>query len=275
MHRLLDVHSHIQFPVYDADRTDVIKRAKENGVGTIAVGTQKDTSAQAISLAKENPDLVYASVGLHPIHTERSYHDKQELGEGGDKDGFTSRGEDFNYVLYKKLALSTEVVAIGECGLDYYRLGDETKTRQKDVFLKQIELSREVKKPLMIHCRHAFADLIDILKSQAGSLIPGVIHFFTGSKEDAAKLMDIGFSFSFGGVITFALEYEDMVRFVPIKNILLETDAPYVAPVPYRGKRNEPVYVMQTAKKIAELKSLSYEEVAAQTTSNAVKLFGL
>jgi TatD DNase family protein len=137
------------------------------------------------------------------------------------------------------------------------------------VFIKQIELAIETKKPLMVHCRQAFDDLIHILNT------PGVIHFFTGTKEDAKKLLDMGFSFSFGGVITFARDYDEVIRYIPIEHILLETDAPYVTPVPHRGKRNEPMYVMEVAKKTAEIKGLSFEEICATTSENARKMFRL
>ena len=166
------------------------------------------------------------------------------------------------------------MVAIGECGLDYYRLTPGTKKKQKEVFEKQIELAQEIKKPLMIHCREAFADLIAILRVSRLTLpAPGIVHFFSGTKEDAAKLMELGFSFSFGGVITFAREYEKLIKYIPLEKILLETDAPYVAPVPQRGQRNEPAYVSEVAQKIAKIKNLDLEEIADKTFENASRIF--
>lgn len=244
---------------------------------------------------------MYATVGLHPIHTEKSYHDKKELGASGEARAFTSRGEEFGYEQYKKLAAHPKVVAIGECGLDYavfvrerseqeqkqvsaesYSEGglsiEERKRKQKAAFIRQIELALEIKKPLMVHCRNAFDDLIEIFDSYFvihNSDNPGIIHFFSGTKEDAEKLLDLGFSFSFGGVVTFARDYDEVVKYIPLDRIMLETDAPYVAPAPYRGKRNEPVYVIEVAKKISELKELSFEEITAKTTDNARQLFGI
>lgn len=269
--RFFDVHTHTQFAAYAEDQDAVIQRAFDAGVWMINVGTQKDTSADAVQTAHRFPEGVFATVGLHPIHTEVSYHDTQEL--GGEK-GFTSRGEEFDYEYYKRLAQDKKVVAIGECGLDYYRLDGQSKEKQKTVFEQQIQLAYEIKKPLMVHCRNAFSDLIAMFqvldsKSQAS----GVIHFFSGSVADAKILRDLGFYFSFGGVITFARDYDEVIRYIPIERILLETDAPYVTPVPFRGKRNEPVYVVEVAKKMAELKDLFEEEVARITTQNTRQLF--
>ncbi len=139
----------------------------------------------------------------------------------------------------------------------------------------QIELAREVQKPLMIHCRDAFKDLIDVLVACPVSHVsnPGIIHFFTGTPDDARKLLDLGFSFTFGGVITFARDYDEAIKFIPLDRILSETDAPYVAPVPYRGKRNEPAYVVEVVKKLAELKGILVEEMAGHIFQNAQRIF--
>lgn len=269
--QLLDVHTHVQFHALKEDADLVMRRALDAGIWMVNVGTQKDTSLAAINLAERYAEGVYATVGLHPIHTEKSYHDTQELGDTEEARGFTSRGEGFDYAYYKKLALHPKVVAIGECGLDYYRLESETKGKQKNTFLKQIELASETTKPLMIHCRSAFSDLIDLLEANSykPKASPGIVHFFSGTVDDAKRLLDLGFSFSFGGVITFARDYDEVLRYIPLEHIVLETDAPYVAPMPYRGKRNEPLYVVETARKMAELKSLSFEDVANITTQNA------
>lgn len=274
--RFFDVHTHVQFAVFKIDSREVISRALGNNVWMINVGTQKDTSLAAINLAKNYDDGVYATVGLHPIHTEASFHDVKELGDGVVAQAFTSRGEEFDYEYYKNLSLDPKVVAIGECGLDYYRLTVDTKEKQKEILMRQIALAGEVKKPLMIHCREAFANLIGIFKENKAMLSPrnpGVIHFFSGTKEDAKKLLDLGFSFSFGGVLTFARDYDEVVKYTPLDRILLETDAPYVAPVPYRGKRNEPSYVIEVAKKISELKGVNFNKVASETTKNAERIF--
>ena len=271
--KLIDVHTHVQFHAFAEDADLVIQRALDTGIWMINVGTQKDTSAAAIRFAEKYQEGVYATVGLHPIHTDKSFHDKKEF--GGEGEVFTSRGEEFDYEAYKKLAQNPKVVGIGECGLDYYRLEPETKRKQEAVFLQQVELSKEVKKPLMIHCREAFSDLIRLLNEKRTSLNaqPGVVHFFSGTKDDAQSLLDLGFSFSFGGVLTFARDYDEVVRYIPLERILLETDAPYITPAPHRGKRNEPAYIAEVAKKMAEIKNELFEGATRQTAENTANIF--
>jgi len=274
--KLFDVHVHTQFAAFKDDQDAVIRRALDAGVWMVNVGTQRDTSEAAVAAAHRYPEGVYATVGLHPIHTEKSYHDEQELGiMDQESSGFISRGEEFDYEYYKNLAQDPKVVAIGECGLDYYRLTDDTKIRQRVVFERQIALAQETKKPLMIHCRNAFRDLIDILRTPSSKFQApaGVIHFFTGSVEDARRLLDLGFYFSFGGVITFARDYDESIKFIPLERIFLETDAPYVTPAPHRGKRNEPAYVVEVADRIAGLKGLPIEEVCDTTVKNSRDVF--
>lgn len=273
---LFDVHTHVQFAAFKNDYKAVIQRVLDKNIWLVNIGTQKDTSVRAVEIAENFPQGVYAVIGLHPIHTEKSCHDKQEL--GGEK-GLTSREELFDYEYYKNLAKSPKVVAIGECGLDYYRTKNlelRTKQKQKRAFMQQIELANEVKKPLMIHCRNAFEDLIGILSSSflnSKFSSPGVIHFFSGTLTDAKKLLELGFSFTFGGVITFVRDYDEVIKYLPLERILLETDAPYVAPIPYRGKRNEPVFVEETAKKLAAIKNINIDTVAEKTTQNARAIF--
>jgi TatD DNase family protein len=257
MQKLFDVHTHTQDSQYNGDREVVILRAIEAGVGMVQVGTDLDMSKKAVALAERYHGDVFATVGLHPNDNKK---------------------EVFDYNAYKNLALSSDrVVAIGECGLDYFRVKEQAeRDNQKEVFKQHIQLSKEVGKPLMIHCRDAFADLIEILRTIDYKLsTSGVVHFFSGSVDDAKKLLDAGFYFSFGGVITFARDYDEQIKFIPLDRILLETDAPYVPPVPYRGKRNEPLYVIEVAKKLAEIKGATFEEVARITTQNAVSFFGL
>lgn len=258
--KFFDIHTHVQDPQYDSDRDLVIRRAIEGGVSMVQVGTDFGMSKRAVEIAEKHENI-YATVGLHPTDNTK---------------------EEFNSEEYKKLALSSKkVVAVGECGLDYFRMKllDGARGKQKEVFKKQIELAQEIKKPLMIHCREAFHDLIEILQGSTmppffgGS--PGIIHFFSGSIENAKALLDMGFSFSFGGVITFARDYDEQIKFTPLDRILLETDAPYVSPIPYRGKRNEPLYIIETAKKIAEIKGATLDEVAHITTQNSVSIFRL
>jgi TatD DNase family protein len=284
-----DAHTHVQFAAYDADREMVVSRAEAAGVRFVNVGTQKDTAQRAVELAEQH-DGIYAAIGLHPVHTSKSFHDADELDAGVAAKGFTSRGEIFDADHYRALALHPKTVAIGECGLDYFHMDegegrDAEVQKQKDAFLAQIALAGEVKKPLMIHCREAFADLISIFHSSSAILNaknPGVIHFFTGSMDDLGSLLDLGFSFTFGGAITFPPrkketenQYHELVRAIPLDRILSETDAPYVAPARYRGQRNEPAYVVEVVKKLAELKSISADEMAAQIRENAKRIFGV
>lgn len=276
---LFDAHTHVQFSAFDADREAVVHRALDSGIRMVNVGTQSDTSRRAVELSEEH-DAVYAAIGLHPIHTGKSYHDAQELGGGEAAKAFTSRGEVFDPKYYRELARNPKVVAIGECGLDYFRLDKEGNRelqieKQKEAFSAQVMFAREVGKPLMIHCRDAFADLIAILRSSAYGLKPGIAHFFTGNAVEAHELLELGFSFTFGGVITFAREYDEAIATIPMDKILSETDAPYVAPVPYRGKRNEPAYVVEVVKKLAELKNVSVEKMAEQIFLNARRVFNL
>lgn len=281
--KFVDAHTHVQFGAFDADRDAVVARARDAGIWMVNVGTQRDTSRAAVELAEKYEDGVYAAIGLHPVHTSKSFHDAEELGGSDDAKGFTSRGEVFDMDYYKGLAMHPKTVAIGECGLDYYRLpsdmGEVTsdKEKQKKAFIEQIKLAQEVKKPLMIHCRQAFNDLIDILVSchVSHASNSGIIHFFTGTVYDAAQLLDLGFSFTFGGVVTFTRDYDKAIKLIPLDRILSETDAPYVTPVPYRGKRNEPAYVVETVKKLAELKDVSPEEMKEQIWKNARRIFSL
>jgi TatD DNase family protein len=288
-----DAHTHVQFSGFDDDRDAVIRRAFDADVRMVNVGTQKDTSRAAVALAHKYPDgMMYAAVGLHPVHTGRSFHDAQELGApedgvgaGAAAKGFTSRGEVFDAEYYRALALDPATVAIGECGLDYFHFTDDEPRevqieKQKAAFLAQIELSKEIKKPLMIHCRDAFVDVIDFIRPHAHELVPGVVHFFTGTPDDARALLDLGFSFTFGGAITFPPRkgmtqgaYDDAIKLIPIDRILSETDAPYVAPAQYRGKKNEPAYVVHAVARLAELKNVSPEEMKAQIWQNAQRIF--
>jgi TatD DNase family protein len=268
---LFDIHAHVHFAAFDGDRREVMERTLQEGVASIQVGTQLDTSRAAVSLAESYPEGVYATVGLHPIHTSASYHDEKELGEGGK--AFTSRGELFDAEKYRELARSGKVVAIGECGLDYYRLGENTKQVQKEVFEAQIALANELGKPLMLHIRNAYKDAYEMLKSLAR--VRGDVHFFAGTWEEAKLFLDLGFTLSFTGVITFARTYDEVVKNTPLDMIMTETDCPYIAPVPFRGKRNEPRHVREVVKQIALLRGETYETIAQATVENATRVFGL
>lgn len=283
--KYIDIHNHVNFSAFDADRDEVMKRAKENNTIVINVGTQIDTSRKAMEMTRKYENT-YAIIGLHPIHTGASYHDTKELGEGGAE--FTSRGEIFNKEAYAELLKSKKVVGIGECGLDYYRCDEESIAKQKQAFIAQIELANEFNKPLMLHIRNnpedksrnAYADVLDILKQF--SPIPGIgerprgdVHFFAGNLEDAKNFLDFGFTLSFTGVITFTKDYDEVIKNTPLDMIMTETDSPYVTPAPYRGKRNEPSYVAEVVKKIAEIKNLPEEKVAEAIMANAKRVFGI
>jgi TatD DNase family protein len=299
----IDIHAHLNFAAFVADREAVFGRARGSGTAIINVGTQLDTSRAAVKLADEHPEGVYAIVGLHPIHTSASFHNEKELGTAGSVSGavgnaagsvsggsiskakgsapigFTSCGEAFDIAAYRELLKHPKAVGIGECGLDYYRLDPASLARQKEVFLAQIALANETGKSLMLHIRSsekstdAYDDALDLLKAHAR--VRGDSHFFAGTTAVAQRFLDLGFTLSFTGVITFAKQYAELVEYVPLDMIQAETDCPYVAPVPYRGQRNEPAYVAETVKKIAEIKKLPLETVERALLENARRVWGI
>ncbi len=255
---LFDSHTHVNFKDFNDDRDAVIRRCLDENIWMINVGTDAPYSKKAVEIAHAYPEGVYAAVGVHP-------NDGGEAGE---------------FPAIEELAKDKKVVAIGETGLDYFRMANNearAKEKQKELFIKHIELAQKIKKPLIIHCRDAHDDLLALLLATRHSLpaCPGVMHFFTGTKEDAENYLDLGFYLSFSGVLTFTHDYDELVRRVPLEKILVETDAPFVAPVPHRGKRNEPSYIKYVAQRIADIKGLSFEEVATRTTQNTRELFGV
>ncbi|MDP3645739.1 MAG: TatD family hydrolase [bacterium] len=268
--RYFDAHTHVNFVAYNDDREATILRAKEVEVGMNVVGTQFDTSKSAVELA-EKYENVYATIGLHPIHTSKSYHDEKELGTGGKE--FTSRGEVFDMSAYEELGKSPRVIAVGECGLDYYRVDKSTKNIQVEAFVQQIELANTLEKPLMLHIRQAYDDALEVIKSHAK--VRGDVHFFAGDWNTAKKFLDLGFTLSFTGVITFTHDYDEVIKNAPLDMLLSETDAPYVTPVPNRGKRNEPAYVVEVVRKIAEIRGEDVEVVRAQLIKNIERVFGI
>src|SRR3989338_2613622 len=262
---IFDSHCHPQMAQYDKDREEMITRAKSAGVSMICVGTDLETSRQAIELAQKHEGM-WASVGLHP------------------NDAVSS--SEYNVLSnYEELLKEDKVVAIGEIGLDYYRTLESNKQeRQKEVFGQFLDLAIQYNKPVIIHSRDAVKgttgrvheDLLNILNTKyliQNTRLHGVAHSFTGSMEDAKKYLELGFYLGFNGIITFTHQYDEIVREVPLERIILETDAPYLTPEPYRGKRNEPSYVVEVAKKIAELKNGPYEKIVEQTTQNCRQLF--
>lgn len=271
-----DAHTHTSFPAYDTDRDAVMTRAREAGVGMNLVGTRLETSHAAVEVAAKYPET-WATIGLHPTHTAASHHDANELSD--DQKALTEQGEVFDAAAYESLAASDKVIAIGECGLDYFRLAGDTKKLQQDIFIQQIELANKLHKPLMLHVRpskgtmDAYEDALAILKVHAR--VPGDSHFFVGSWDIARRFLDLGFMLSFTGVVTFTHDYDEVVRGAPLDMILSETDAPYVTPVPHRGERNEPAYIPQIVEAIAGIRGHDVETVRAQILANAQRLFNI
>ncbi len=257
----IDTHSHLNLEPLSLNTKEIIERMNSVGVGTICVGINAETSLVAVQLSKENPNI-WACVGHHPIEWQK----------------------DFELEKIKSLAMENRAVGVGECGLDYFREKEQSsdaKEIQENIFRQQIELAIELDLPLMLHIRpsigsmNAYEDTLDILHEYKNrwSTMRGTAHFFAGTLQIAKRFCDLGFHISFSGVITFAKEYEKIVQDIPIERILSETDAPFAAPVPYRGKTNEPAYVVEIVKKIAEIKNIDIEIARDTLFKNAKDLF--
>lgn len=278
---LIDTHAHLNFIAYKDDRDAVIKRALDNDVWLINVGSQIDTSKRAVEISQQYKEGVFAAVGLHPIHLQKM--EVKEQVDPLESFEFLSRLEEFDKEKYYELAQKPKVIAIGETGLDYFHVTcnmkhvTKVKQKQKEVFIQQLELANELDKPVIIHCREAHKDILEILKEQKPRLknLRGVVHSFSGRWSQAQQYFDLGFLISFNGLITFARDYDKVIINSPLEKILLETDCPYLTPIPFRGKRNEPSYVKYVAEKIAELKGMSVDKVAKVTTSSAREVFGI
>lgn len=277
---LIDTHTHAHFNAFKDDSEEVVKRALQDNIWMITVGTQKDTSLLAVELAEKFPQGVYAAIGLHPVHTTGGVEEK--VAEGSEL-SFKARKEDLDFDFYRGLIRkSKKVVAIGETGLDYFRIPvaelAESKLRQRTSFLDQIKLADEFSLPIIIHCRDAHADVQELLAEQISKgnvRNRGVMHCFTSNLEDARKYIELGFYISFSGIVTFSKELAAVAKELPLDKIVIETDAPYLTPVPFRGKRNEPAYVKHTAEFLAQLKGVGFEELAAATTNNAKKILNI
>ncbi|WP_163655864.1 TatD family hydrolase [Listeria sp. PSOL-1] len=251
---LFDTHVHLNDLAFNKDIEEVIKRAKENDVTKMAVvGFDKATIERALELAQIYP-FIYLIVGWHP--TEAIHFTDDIL------------------AWLRDLAKDPKVVALGEMGLDYH-WDTSPKEVQFEVFRKQIRLAREVNLPIVIHNREATDDIVRILQEEHAEEVGGIMHCFGEAIEVMQKCLDLNFYISFGGTVTFknAKLPKIAAEAVPLEKMLIETDAPYLAPHPKRGKRNEPAYVKLVAEKIAELKNMKYEEIATYTTNNAEKLF--
>ncbi|HEY4507341.1 MAG TPA: TatD family hydrolase [Candidatus Paceibacterota bacterium] len=260
--KFVDAHGHLNFPEYDIDREAVIERCREKGVLAVTVSVDTESSCKALELAKKYPDVVRATAGLHPMC---AWGEAPEAKISADELRKTVTAA----------ASMLEVVAVGECGLDYARLpaGDEAaiKLRQREVFIAHIEAAAAAKKPLMIHCRDAYDDVLGILEEsrRAGHATPANFHFYSGDEAHLKRILDAGDTVSFTGVITFASSYDSLVQFAPLDRILSETDCPYVTPAPHRGKRNEPTYVEEVVKRLAVLKGLDFDPTATILLENA------
>ena len=258
---LVDSHCHIDGHQFDIDRDEVVQRAKEAGVGIMLnIGTgdpHSDDFRRAVEVA-EKYSSVYCSVGVHP-HDAKLYNDSAEKH------------------LFELIATSKKVIAWGEIGLDFY-YDHSPRDNQISVFRRQIRKARELGMPIIIHSRDADDETVEIIKEEcAGDFGGGIMHCFGGTPEMAEELIDIGFLISFAGNVTFkkAENLRDAARVVPLERMLVETDCPFLTPVPVRGKRNEPAFVAHTARFLAEFKDVSFEELAEATTNNFKRLFGL
>jgi TatD DNase family protein len=253
---LIDSHAHIQGPEFGGDVEAVVARAKEAGVEkVIVVGGAGELASNeaALALAQSFPQI-YATVGMHP-------HDAKNVGANELKK-------------LEELTTYEKAIAIGETGLDYY-YSHSPHEMQRNVFAQFIAMARKTALPLVVHERNAHQDAADLLRIQGAGALRGVIHCFSGDYQAARQYLDLGFYLSFTGIITFknADPLRDVVRKVPLERLLVETDSPYLSPVPHRGKRNEPAYVRFVAQTIANVKNLSLEEVARVTTRNVRELF--
>ncbi|PJN89221.1 TatD family hydrolase [Bacillus sp. mrc49] len=253
---LFDTHVHVNAEQFNEDLEEVIERAKEAGVNhMVVVGFDRPTIKRAMELV-EVYDFMYAAVGWHPV------------------DAIDMTEDDLQWI--EELSSHPKVVAIGEMGLDYH-WDKSPKDVQKEVFRKQIRLAKKVGLPIIIHNREATADIVNILKEEEASSVGGIMHCFSGSAETALECIEMNFYISLGGPVTFknAKKPKEVAAAVPLDRLLVETDCPYLAPHPFRGKRNEPSYVKLVAEQIAEIKQLTIEEVSKATTENAKKLFGI
>jgi TatD DNase family protein len=253
---LIDTHAHLDMPEFDRDRNEVVKRAQEGGVEYIVtVGIDEASCRSAITLAEEFA-FVYAIVGIHP-------HNAKDVDAA-------------SYDLLRSYARHAKVRALGEMGLDFFR-NHSPREVQLSRFREQVALAREVHLPVVIHDRDAHRETLEILQEEKAAEVGGVIHCFSGDYAMASKCMDMGFYISIPGTVTFpkAQTLQEVVRCIPLERVLIETDCPFLAPVPFRGKRNEPAYVQYVARAIADIKKLSFEKVAEVTSQNACSVLSI
>ena len=252
---LVDSHCHLDFDVFDEDRVETVQRAKSAGVGTlVTICTRVTQFDKILTIAESNPDI-WCSVGIHPHQADEEPRVRL--------DDLLSR------------AAHPKVVGIGETGLDYH-YDNSPRDVQKESFRTHIAAARETGLPLIVHTREADDDMADILEEEMGrGAFPGVLHCFSSGAELARRALDIGFYLSLSGIVTFknARDLRDIVKSVPLDRILLETDSPFLAPVPNRGKRNEPSFVIHTATQVAEVKKIDLGEISICSTENFFRLF--
>ncbi|MCJ1785587.1 TatD family hydrolase [Mammaliicoccus sciuri] len=253
---LIDTHVHLNADQYDEDLQEVIDRALEEGIDRMfVVGFDTNTIERTMKLIDQY-DFIYGIIGWHPV------------------DAIDCTEERLQWI--EELSKHPKIIGIGEMGLDYH-WDKSPKDIQKEVFRKQIALAKRVQLPIIIHNREATQDCVDILKEENASEVGGIMHSFSGSNEIADEILEMNFYISLGGPVTFknAKQPKEVAQHVPLDRLLVETDAPYLSPHPYRGKRNEPARVKLVAEQIAELRGISYEEVCKATTENAERLFKL
>ena len=273
----IDTHCHLNFKDFDSDRDEIIERCLKNGIEIINIGVNYKTSQEVIEIAQKYEKGVYAAVALHP-HDVAGCLPAEVLTKAGEK----REKEEFDYDKFLELAKNKKVVAIGETGLDYEFCENDEKAQklQQKVFIEHLRLAKEVNKPIVIHSRRTFPEILSIIqnskfKIQNSGL--GVLHCYMGRWSYAEEYLKLGFYISFTGLITYARDYDKVIKNTPLDRILIETDAPYLAPEPMRKQgeivRNTPENVKYVAEKIAEIKGISFDEVAKQTTQNAKELF--
>lgn len=258
----IDTHSHLNLRQFSEDHGLVVERMRQHSVRTHTVGVDDVSSDRAIELSILYPDISRAVVGIHPAYVEPGVDYTQAL------------------VAIQNLAAHALCVGIGECGFDYFRCDKSLNQEiQTQVFRSQIEMAIMYNKPIMLHLRpsphtvDAYDDALSLLSEYSGRLT-GQAHFFAGTVNQARRFLDMGFYISCTGVVTFARDYDELVQFVPMDRLLTETDAPYVAPIPYRGSRAEPWHVIEVYKRIAELKSLSLDGLQQRVSGNVQALYG-
>jgi len=277
--QFIDTHAHVNFNAFSKDGEEVLKKALDEGVRVVNVGSQYSTSERAVEYAHKFNTGVYAAVGIHPIHLDKKtvHLDSEELASALE---IKANGEDYDAEKYFELAKDEKVVAIGEVGLDYHHFEEEANVgdliqKQKEVLIKFIELANSINKPVILHCWGGYDDLLEILKNHPINK-KGIVHSFIGSYKMANKFIELGYRLGLNGIVTYGESYNRLIREISLENIVIETDCPYLTPRPLeREKRNEPLFVKLVAEKIAQIKEISVEEVAKITTGNAKKIFDL